>query len=65
MNYEIFPISIKIFDLFDSSPKLIHRHTICVGIEVSTKNRLEKTFIHLDSFLTIFVGYNPRKEYEF
>jgi hypothetical protein len=56
MNYEIFPISIKIFDLFDSSPKLLHRHTICAGIEVSTKNRLEKTFIHLDSFLTIFVG---------
>jgi hypothetical protein len=44
------------FDLFEFSPKLIHRHIICVGIEVSTKNWLEKQFIHFDSFLTIFVG---------
>jgi hypothetical protein len=42
MNYEIFPISVKKFDLFDSSPKWIHRHTICVGIEVSTKKMNSK-----------------------
>jgi hypothetical protein len=57
MNYDMFPILVKKFDLFDSSHKLIHKHTICVGIEVITKNRLEKQFIHFDSLLTIFVGY--------
>jgi hypothetical protein len=36
--------------MFDSSPKWSHRHTICVGIEVSTKNRLEKIFIHFNNF---------------
>jgi hypothetical protein len=36
----------------DSPPKRIHRHTIYVGLEVSTKNGLEKTFINFDSFFS-------------
>jgi hypothetical protein len=47
---------VKKFDLFDSSPKWIHIHTICVGIEISTKNELEKIFIYFYSFLNDFRG---------
>jgi hypothetical protein len=56
-NYVIFPFSMKKYDLFDSSTYLIHIHTICFVIEVSTKNRLQKQFIHFDNYFTIFVGY--------
>jgi hypothetical protein len=47
---------VKKIDLFDSSPKWIHRHTICVGIKLSIKNGFENTFIHFNSFFNDFRG---------
>jgi hypothetical protein len=46
--------------VFDCSPKWIHSHTICTGIEFSSKNGFEKQFIYFDSVLPIFVGYRLR-----
>jgi hypothetical protein len=61
MNYVILPLSVKKKDLFDSSPKWIHKHTICVVIFVYTKHGLENAFIHFNSFfLMIFVNYKPQ-----
>jgi hypothetical protein len=49
---------VKKLDLFDSSPKFIHIHTINVGIKISSKNGLEKQFIHFDSLFNTDVQIN-------
>jgi hypothetical protein len=56
-NYAIFSISVKKFDLFDSSPTWIHKYTICVGIEVLQKLDSKSHLFNFIIFLTIFMGY--------
>jgi hypothetical protein len=47
-NFAIFSISVNFFDLFDSPLKRTQRHTIYVGIEISTKiNSKNNLFISI------------------